>query len=137
MHCFCSGRWLASARLKFVSLSFELQPFTRFELSQSCVLNSRHLSLYNTQWLKTMQFGPKILISFHCRNFLMQQLLRYLVFFLLSFSADVALFLCHCYKYIFVKIPNCRPKKKFQSKSDKFPLKRMGTPQRTITILAK
>ena len=116
MHCFCSGRWLAWAKLKFVSLSFELQPFTRFELSQSCVLNSRHLSLYNTQWLKTMQFGPKILISFHCRNFLMQQLLRSLVFFLLSFSADVALFLCHCYKYIFVKIPNCRPKKKVSVK---------------------
>ena len=100
----CCGHWPAWARLKFVSLIFELQPFTRFELSQSCVLNSRHLSLYNTQWLKTMQFGPKILISFHCRNFLMQQLLRSLVFFLLSFSAAVAL-LFYVWRPYCIRVP--------------------------------
>ena len=45
----CCGHWPAWARLNFDSLTFELQPFTRFELSQAYVLDDRHLSLYNTQ----------------------------------------------------------------------------------------
>ena len=69
---------------------FELQPFTRFELSQSCVLNSRHLSLYNTQWLKTMHLGLKILISFHWWKESVELLILSLVLSLYSAVRDFA-----------------------------------------------
>ena len=52
----------------FFSLTFELHPFTRFKLSQSCLLDSRHLSCIYYSVISTKHFGPKNIISFHARE---------------------------------------------------------------------